>query len=321
MARGNKSCLSVGAMRWLSESVSAGFPILLAVLIAVCLIAPVASAGPMAPDVVTDNSQLLQKAGIDQKLNAQVPLDLTFRDSTGKTVKLGDYFKSGKPVAFSLVYYGCTMLCPMTLDGITKSLKELQLTAGKDYNVVIVSFNPAEGPKMAAAKKLEYTAEYNRPGSEDGWHFLTGDEENIKKLASAVGFRYFYDTRTKQFGHVSAIMILTPEGKISKYFYGLEYAPEDLRLGLVEASRGKIGSLADAILLLCCKYDPNTGKYGFMVTRMLSIGGIVTILGLGGLIGFLSMGKSKRIPAGASEGIGPEPGDSSDLITRNQLKQ
>jgi protein SCO1/2 len=271
------------------------FSLFVALFIALTM-SPRVFAYPEAPDYVSNNSQLLQKAGIDQKLNAQVPLDIPFKDSTGAPVTFGQYFHPGKPVVLAMVYYSCSMLCPMTMDGITKSLKELSTTAGKDYNVVFVSINPAETPEIAAAKKLEYTTEYNRPGSQDGWHFLTGDEANIHKLADAVGFRYFYDTRTQQFGHASAIMLLTPDGHMSRYFYGLEYAPEDLRLGLVEASQGHIGSLADAILLLCCKYDPTTGKYGVMVTRMLSIGGVLTILAVGSMIGFFVIRDKNRTP-------------------------
>jgi protein SCO1/2 len=272
------------------------------VLVLVLLVTGSALAYPEAPDYVSSNSQLLQKAGVDQKLNNLVPLDTTFRDSTGATVKLGQYFQPGKPVILSLVYYSCNMLCPMTLDGITKSLKELNTTAGKDFNVVFVSFNPKETPEIAAAKKLEYTTEYNRPGTEAGWHFLTGDEVNINRLADAVGFRYFFDMRTQQYGHASAIMLLTPDGHVSRYFYGLEYAPEDLRLGLVEASHGKIGSLADAILLLCCRYDPTTGKYGLMVTRMLSIGGGATILAVGSMIGFFVIRDKNKRPLKTGDG-------------------
>jgi protein SCO1/2 len=272
------------------------------IIVLVLLVSGSAFAYPEAPDYVSSNSQLLRKAGVDQKLNNLVPLDTTFRDSTGATVKLGKYFEPGKPVVLALVYYSCNMLCPMTLDGITKSLRELNTTAGKDYNVVFVSFNPKETPEIAAAKKLEYTAEYNRPGTESGWHFLTGDEVNINRLADAVGFRYFFDVRTQQYGHASAIMLLTPDGHLSRYFYGLEYAPEDLRLGLVEASRGKIGSLADAILLLCCKYDPTTGKYGLMVTRMLSIGGGITILAVGSMIGFFVLRDKNKLPLKTGDG-------------------
>lgn len=278
-----------------------------ALFMGVALAGPKALAYPEAPDYVTSNSQLLKKAGVDQKLNALVPLDIKFKDSTGATVEFGKYFQPGKPVVLALVYYGCKMLCPMTLDGITKSLKELKLSASKDFNVVIVSFNPEEKPPLAAEKKLEYTKEYDRAGTNSGWHFLTGDEKDINRLAKAVGYRYFYDTRTHQYGHVSAIMLLTPDGHVSRYFYGLEYAPEDLRLGLVEASQGHIGNLADAVLLLCCRYDPTTGKYGFVVTRMLSIGGIVTILAIGSLIGFFVL-RDKRVSVASGQLPGSKPG-------------
>jgi protein SCO1/2 len=223
---------------------------------------------------------LLKDVGIDQKLNQQVPLDLTFRDETGKTVQLSQYF-GHKPVILSLVYFNCPMLCTQVLNGMEASMKGLPMDAGNQFNAISVSIDPSDRPVMAAVKQQMYVGMYGRPGASQGWHFLTGDEDQIKKLASAVGFRYAYDPDSKQFAHASAIMVLTPEGKLSKYFYGIEYAPRDLRLGLVEASAGKIGTPVDSFMLFCYHYDPNTGKYGLLISRLIQAGGLLTVLAIG----------------------------------------
>src|SRR5579859_5161223 len=187
-----------------------------------------------------EKPKLLQDVGIDQKLNAQIPLQLTFRDETGKTVQLGDYFGQ-KPVILALVYYECPMLCTQVLNGLLTSLKGMPLDVGKQFNVVTVSFNPKETPGLALNKKRVYVGLYGRPGAADGWHFLTGDEASIHALTQAVGFHYAYDSVSDQFAHATGIMVLTPQGKISRYFFGIDYASRDLRLSLVEASAGKIG--------------------------------------------------------------------------------
>jgi protein SCO1 len=223
----------------------------------------------------------LKGVGIDQRLDAQVPLNLTFTDEAGRALPLSTYFASKKPVLFTLVYYRCPMLCSEILNGLEGALKAVTLNPGKDFEVVAVSFDPADTPEIAAAKKKSYLRRYNRPDSANGWHFLTGDAANIKALTDAIGFHYKYDPATDQFAHASAIMILTPEGRLSKYFYGVEYAPRDIRLGLVEASANKIGTPVDQILLFCFHYDPASGKYGAMTMNLLrAVGaGFVLICG------------------------------------------
>jgi len=217
--------------------------------------------------------------GYEQRLNEQLPLDLTFTDETGKTVQLREYF-GNKPVILSLAYYDCPMLCTLVLNGLVRTLRTLAFSAGEEFNVLTVSFDAREKPPLAAEKSKTYLQAYNRPGMEKGWHFLTGDEENIQKLTNAVGFHYAYDQKSNQFAHASGIMVLTPQGRISKYFYGIEYSPRDVRLGLVEASSGKIGSAVDQILLLCFHYDPAAGKYGLFVMRIVQVSGLLTLLAL-----------------------------------------
>jgi protein SCO1/2 len=226
---------------------------------------------------------LLKDVGVDQKLNQSVPLNLTFRDEHGKTVELAEYFGQ-KPVILSLVYYNCPMLCTQVLNGLESSLKLIPMNIGKQFDVVTVSIDPTERPILAEAKQALYTGLYGRPNAAQGWHFLTGDEQQIRQLANAVGFRYAYDPDSKQFAHASAIMVLTPEGKISRYFYGIQFPSRDLRLGLVEASEGKIGTPIDQVLLFCYHYDPSTGKYGLLISRLIRAAGVLTVLAIGGLI-------------------------------------
>jgi protein SCO1/2 len=228
----------------------------------------------------------LQGVGIDQRLNEQVPLDLPFRDETGKTIKLGDYFGK-KPVILALVYYECPMLCTLTLNGLVRAMRALPFDAGNQYTVVTVSFNPRETYSLAAAKKLGYVKSYRRPGGAEGWHFLTGEESSIEKLTHAVGFHYNYDVESGQYAHATGLVVLTPQGKISRYFYGVEFSPRDLRLALDEASANKIGSPVDAILLFCCRYDPVTGKYGLVISRVMQLAGGVTVLVLGGFMALM----------------------------------
>lgn len=239
--------------------------------------------------------ELLKDVGIDQKLNESIPLDLTFRDEDGKPVQLRQYFGQ-KPVILSLVYYNCPMLCTQVLNGLNRSIKELPMDVGKQFNIVTVSIDPTERPILAAAKQALYTGIYGRPGAAEGWHFLTGDEQDIKQLAASTGFRYAYDVQSKQFAHASAIMVLTPKGKISRYFYGITYPPRDLRLGLVEASEGKIGSAVDQILLFCYHYDPVTGKYGLLISRVVQAAGIFTVLGIALLVFMLSRHQRYALP-------------------------
>jgi protein SCO1 len=223
---------------------------------------------------------LLKDVGIDQKLNQQVPLNLTFKDENGNPVQLGQYFGQ-KPVILSLVYFNCPMLCTQVLNGQEASMKGLPMDAGNQFEAVTVSIDPSDKPVMASVKKQMYVGMYGRPNAAQGWHFLTGDAPQIKALADSVGFRYAYDADSKQFAHASAIMVLTPQGKISKYFYGIEYSPRDLRLGLVEASAEKIGTPVDSVLLFCYHYDPSTGKYGLIINRLIQAGGLITVLAIG----------------------------------------
>ena len=222
----------------------------------------------------------LKNVGIEQHLDEQIPPDLTFRDETGKAVRLGDYFGK-KPVILNLVYYQCPMLCGEVLSGLESALRVLKFDVGKEFDVLTVSFDPRETPDMATKKKAEFLKRYGRAGTEAGWHFLTGPQESIDALTNAAGFQYQYDPKSGQFAHATAIAILTPQGKIAQYYYGVEYAPKDLRLGLIQASENKIGTLADQVLLYCYHYDPTTGKYGAIIARVLQLSGLVTVLALG----------------------------------------
>jgi protein SCO1/2 len=226
---------------------------------------------------------MVQGVGIDQNLNAQIPLELTFKDENGQVVRLGQYFR-GKPVVLALVYYECPGLCDLILNGLAHTMEQISLNVGSDYEVVTVSFNPKETWQLANAKKANYMEKYRRSGAKEGWHFLTGDEASIKSLADTVGFHYRYDPISKQFAHASGIFILTPEGKIARYFYGIEYKPRDFRLGLVEASANKIGTPADQVLLFCYHYDPTTGKYGMAITQVTRALGTATVLALGAFV-------------------------------------
>jgi protein SCO1/2 len=238
---------------------------------------------PREPEKDT-NVSLTRDVSIEQKLNEQVPLDLTFRDESGQTVTLRQYFGK-KPVLLTLVYYECPSLCGLVLQGLLKSLRVINYTPGEQFEIVTVSISPTETPELAAAKKANFLKEYGREEAAAGWHWLTGDEKNIRALADAVGFRYVYDPKTKQYAHAAGIMLLTPSGKISRYFYGIEYSPRDLRLGIIDASQGKVGSLVEKVILFCYQYDPTTGKYGLLVVRLIQLGGLVTLLILGGFIG------------------------------------
>ncbi len=219
----------------------------------------------------------LEGVGIDQRLDQEVPLDLTFRDEAGRSVPLSTYFGQ-KPVLLALVYYQCPMLCTQILNGMETSLRAVSLNPGQDFEVVSVSFDPADTPELAAEKKMNYVHRYGRPNTANGWHFLTGNAANIKALTDAVGFHYRYDPHTHQFAHASAIYVLTPQGRMSRYFYGVEYSSRDIRLGLVEASQNKIGNPVDQILLFCYHYDPATGKYGAIAMNMVRAGGATFVL-------------------------------------------
>ena len=228
----------------------------------------------------------LKEVGIDQKLGAQIPLDAEFDTEAGQKIRLGQLMGK-RPAILALVYYECPMLCTMVLNGTLRSLRTLKLNAGADYDVIAVSFEPQDTPQLAAKKKAEYVDRYKRPGGEAGWHFLTGDIANIKKVTEAAGFRYKKDPANGQWAHASAIMVLTPDGRLAQYFYGVEYSARDLRLALVEAAHGKVGSMVDQILLYCFHYDPTTGKYSLAVLNIMRAGGVLTVLSL--LLFWLSM--------------------------------
>jgi len=222
----------------------------------------------------------LKHVGIEQHLNQQIPPNLPFRDETGKPVELADYF-GRKPLILNLVYYQCPMLCGEVLSGLESALRILKFDVGREFDVLTVSFDPKETPEMAAAKKAELLKRYGRPGAAAGWHFLTGTPTAIDALTQSAGFEYEYDPKTQQFAHATAILLLTPQGRIAQYYYGVEFAPRDLRLGLVQASENKIGSVADQVLLYCYHYDPDQGKYGAIISRILKLAAAATIVLLG----------------------------------------
>jgi protein SCO1/2 len=227
-------------------------------------------------DAASAKPGILSKIGIDQRLNAQVPLDLPFVDESGREVRLGEYFGK-RPVILALVYYECPMLCTQVLNGLVSALGTLTFDAGREFDVVAVSINPREGPGLATQKKAAYVERYGRPHTAPGWHFLTGREEDIRRLADTVGFRYAYDAEIGQYAHGAGVEVLTPKGVVSRYFYGIEYSPRDIRLGLIEASEERIGTPVDDVLLLCFHYDPATGKYGATALGMVRIGAVLTV--------------------------------------------
>ncbi len=256
------------------------------VLAATAFAQNMSTGGIMAPPASVKPAGL-ENVGINQRLEQQIPLDLLFRDETGKTVRLGDYIGK-KPVILNFVYYRCPMLCPELLIGLESALKVLKFDVGKEFDVVTVSFDPNDTPQLATAKKADILKRYGRPGAENGWHFLTGQAESITALAQAAGFQYHFDQKTGQFAHATAIMVLTSEGKLSQYYYGVEFPPKDLRLSLIQASDNKIGTVADAVLLYCFHYDPATGKYSVMIGRVIQVGGGLTIVLLGAMLLLLS---------------------------------
>jgi len=252
---------------------------------AVCALALAASTAAYAqPGVLVEPGDptsarpgILSKIAIDQRIGSQVPSDIPFVDETGRPVQIGDYYGK-RPVVLALVYYECPMLCTQVLNGLVSALGVLNFEAGREFDVVAVSFNPKEGPGLASQKKASYVERYGRPQAAGGWHFLTGTQESITRLTEAVGFKYEYDPRIAQFAHGAAIELLTPKGTIAKYYYGIEYSPRDLRLGIIEASDEHIGTVIDDVLLFCYHYDPSSGKYGASVLGIVRAGGIATVL-------------------------------------------
>jgi protein SCO1 len=237
----------------------------------------------------------LKNVAITQNLNQQIPPDLTFTDDLGRNVKLGDYFGQ-KPMILNFVYYGCPMLCGEELSGLESALRVLKFDIGKEFEVITISFDPKNTPEIAAKKKEQILRRYERPGAELGWHFLVGQPDAIETVTKAAGFQYEYDEKTGQFAHSTAIMVLTPQGKIAQYYYGIEYPPKDLRLALVEASQNRIGTLADELLLYCYHYDPEKGKYSATVMRILRLMAVATMLCVGTLVFVMIRRNSIDIP-------------------------
>ena len=246
--------------------------------------------GPLTQSAMQDSNlkpalpSALEGVGIDQRLDHQLPLDVNLKDEFGRNVKLRDYFKPGKPVLLAPVYYRCPMLCTQILNGVAGALKAVSLLPGQDFEVVAVSFDPKDTAEIAASKKQSYLKRYGRPNTANGWHLLTGDEANVKELMDAIGYHYRYDAKTDQYAHASGVMLATPEGRLSRYFYGIEYSPRDVRLGLVEASQNKIGNPVDQLLLFCFHYDPATGKYGAVAMNIVRVAGAGFVLLCGGFL-------------------------------------
>jgi protein SCO1/2 len=245
---------------------------------------------------------ILNKVGIAQNLNAQIPPDLIFRDESGKSVRIGDFFGK-KPIVLSLVYFDCPALCTEVLNGELRTMKAISLDLGKDFDALTISFEPKDTPALAKAKRDVYAGQYGRPGAVDHWHFLTGEKQSIDALTNVAGFQYVYDSSIRQYAHAAAILVLTPDGRIDRYFYGVIYPARDVRLGLVEASKGKIGSLTDHALLFCYQYDPITGKYGVVVMNVLRAAGGLTVLILGIFMTMMFLRERKR-PSGIPPAAG-----------------
>jgi len=227
----------------------------------------------------------LQGVGITQRLGESLPMDLVFRDEDGKDVRLGDLFGHRKPVVMVMAYYECPMLCTLVLNDMVKAFRPMNFSVGTEFDVITVSINPKDTPELARAKKENYLKSYAREGAASGWHFLTGQDPAVHAVADALGFAYRFVPETGEFAHAAGIMVLTPEGRISRYFYGIEYSSRDLRLALVEAADGKIGSLVDEMMLYCFRYDPAVGKYSVVALSIVRLGGILTIIALAGFIG------------------------------------
>ncbi len=264
-------------------------------------------AAPAVAQIVTEPKAerlppQLSDVAIEQRLNQQVPLNLMLRDESGATVRLGQYFHPNRPVVLSLVYFDCRMLCSEVLKSMADALRQVKFDAGNQFEIVTVSFDPRDTPATAASAKQKYVPMYGHAGANAGWHFLTGDETSVRALANAVGFHYHWDERSQQFAHAAGIMLLTPDGRVSQYYYGARYFPSDLRLGLIEASQNHIGTLADQIVLYCYHWDPRTGRYGAIVSRVIQVSGAVTLLILGSVLLFLFRAYPNRPRSSGSAG-------------------
>lgn len=280
--------------------------------LALCLVASLTGAspalaqprGPMSippGKAAAEQIPALREVGIDQKLDGAIPLDAPFTDEAGKDVTLGRYF-GARPVVLALVYFECPMLCIQTLTGLSGSLEALAFNPGREFELVVVSIDPGETPALAANSKKTFLKRYGRQGVDANVHFLTGRESSIKPLADAVGFRYAYDREIDQYAHPAAITVLTAEGRVSKYLFGIDFAPRDLRLSLVEAAGGRIGTVIDQALLFCYHYDPETGKYGFVIMNVVRLGAALTVVALAGSIIFALRRERRRRPAVAPTG-------------------
>ena len=249
---------------------------------------------PAEFEATTGLPNTLKKVGIEQRLGEQLPLDTLLNDEDGNAVSLGTYFNSGRPVILAFVYYECPMLCNQVLNGLTGSLKGMSFDVGKEFDVVAISFDARENDvaDLAKNKKASYIERYNRAETEKGWHFLTGTQEAIEKVTSAAGFTFKWDEKSAQFAHAAGVMIVTPEGKLSRYFYGIDYSPKDVKFGIMESAESKVGNPAEKLLLYCFHYDPSTGKYGLSILRVLRLFGIFTVLGMGAMI-FVFLKRSK----------------------------
>jgi protein SCO1/2 len=243
----------------------------------------------------------LREIGFDQNLSKRVPLDATFKDEAGRTVALGDYFGK-RPVVLLFAYYDCPMLCTMVINGLASALDVLALEPGRDFEIVTVSFDPRDTPQTAAAKKAAYISRYKHPGGAAAWHFLTGEQPSIDRLTKAAGFRYVWDKDTNQFAHPTGVIVLTPDGRLARYLFGIEYGPRDLRFAIIEASNGKVGTPVDALLLYCYHYDPETGRYGLAIMRTVRVAGAATVLALVSFI-FVMIRREKSSP----EARNPKP--------------
>jgi protein SCO1/2 len=259
----------------------------------IVLVPTVAAAqlGPPPPPLPTGKPAIFNEIGFDQNLGQKIPLALEFRDETGAVVRLSDYFGE-RPVVLSLVYYKCPMLCTISLNGLARALNVLAFVPGQEFEVLTVSFDPKETPDLAAAKKKVYLAQQEKPEAAHGWHFLTGSQESVSALTKAVGFRYAWDEETKQWAHPAGLLVVSPQGVITHYLYGVEYSPRDLRLALVDSAEGRIGSPVDQVLLFCFQYDPSRGRYSASILNIVRLAGVATVLAMAGFI--LSMTMSRR---------------------------
>jgi protein SCO1/2 len=258
----------------------------------------------------------LQGIGFDQNIDQHIPLDTIFKDESGATVRLGDYFGK-RPVVLVFAYYDCPMLCTQVIHGLSSALGVLSLAPGKDFEIVTVSFNPGDTPAAAAAKKAVYLERYKEPGAAAAWHFLTGDDASIERLTKAAGFRYAWDADTKQFAHPSGIIVVTPDGRLARYLFGIEYGPRDLRFAIVEASAGKVGSVVDSLLLYCYHYDPVMGRYGLVIMRAMRLAGAATVLALGAFIALML--RRERRSAGLAGRVRGEPAASPPASAPSEL--